>query len=308
MKDPMQLRLGTRASKLARWQADWAAERLRELGHVVEIVLITTEGDVTPGPLGQIGGQGLFTKRIQQALLDDEIDFAVHSLKDLPTETVEGLILAAVPERASCNDVLVSKSGLALEELPKGAHIGTGSKRRQTQLRHARPDFEVSDIRGNVDTRLRKLDEGQYDAIVLAEAGLERLGLTDRITQVLPCSVMLPAVGQGALGLEARSSDKPTRTALADLNHPETEVSIIAERALLATLRAGCLAPVGAWCRVEHDLLKLEAVVLSEDGRQRIAADLTGDIHAAAALGIRTAEVLMEQGAASIIDGIRKNG
>lgn len=305
MKDPMQLRLGTRASKLARWQADWAAERLRELGHVVEIVLITTEGDVTPGPLGQIGGQGLFTKRIQQALLDDEIDFAVHSLKDLPTEPVEGLTLAAVPERASCNDALVCNSGMTLDKLPREARIGTGSKRRQTQLRNARPDFKISDIRGNVDTRLRKLDEGQFDAIVLAEAGLERLGLAKRITQILPCSVMLPAVGQGALGLEARTSDKQTLNALADLNHPDTQAAVIAERALLATLRAGCLAPVGAWGRVEGEELSLDAVVLSEDGRERLTANLAGDANAPESIGKRAAETLIEQGAGALIDRIR---
>jgi hydroxymethylbilane synthase len=305
MVDPIQLRLGTRASKLARWQADWAAQRLRELGHAVEIILVTTEGDVATGPLGQIGGQGLFTKRIQQALLDNEIDFAVHSLKDLPTEAVNGLILAAVPERASCGDALVNNTGATLDKLPEGALIGTGSKRRQTQLLHARPDLKVSDIRGNVDTRLRKLDDGLFDAIVLAEAGLDRLGLNDRITQVLPRSVMLPAVGQGALGLEAREGDDQTLGALARLNHLESESSVLAERSLLAALRAGCLAPVGAWCRFEHDHLQLDAAVLSEDGRQRVSVEMSGPTHDALGLGVRAAEALQEQGAASIIEQAR---
>lgn len=305
MNDSIQLRLGTRASKLARWQADWAAGRLRQLGHAVEIVLITTEGDVAAGPLGQIGGQGLFTKRIQQALLDDEIDLAVHSLKDLPTDAVAGLTVAAVPERASCSDVLVSNSG-TLEQLPDAARVGTGSKRRQSQLLHARSDLVVGDIRGNVDTRLRKLDEAEFDAIILAEAGLERLGLTDRITQILPRSLMLPAVGQGALGLEARADDSATIEALAPLNHPETEAAVTAERSLLAALRAGCLAPVGAWGRVEAGRLKLEAVVLSEDGREKISADSTADVDDAAELGLRVAQSLIDQGADSIIARVRQ--
>lgn len=305
MSDPKQFRLGTRGSNLARWQADWAAGRLRELGYTVEIVFITTKGDVNQGPLGQIGGQGVFTKGIQQALLDDEIDFAVHSLKDLPTEAVEGLTLAAVPARASCGDALISKSGLPLEELPKAARIGTGSKRRQSQLLHARPDIQVSDIRGNVETRLRKLDEGQFDAIVLAEAGLVRLGLADRITQILPRSVMLPAVGQGALGLEARADDQRTIDALTRLNERETEASVIAERSLLATLRAGCLAPVGAWGRVDSGQLELDAVVLSEDGQERLAVNVVGDVTAAESLGKQAAEALIEKGAQTLIDRIR---
>lgn len=305
MSDTQELRLGTRASKLARWQADWAAERLRKLGYTVEIVFITTKGDMNQAPLGQIGGQGVFTKRIQQALLDEEIDFAVHSLKDLPTEAVEGLTLAAVPTRASCGDALISNSGMTLEDLPEAARIGTGSKRRQTQLLHARPDLEVADIRGNVDTRLRKLDERQFDAIVLAEAGLDRLGLSDRITQILPRSLMLPAVGQGALGLEARADDQHTLEAVARLNDPETEVSVIAERSLLASLRAGCLAPVGAWGRVEDRQLRLDAVVLSEDGRERLSVDVAGEATAADSIGKQAAETLIEKGAKTLIDRIR---
>ena len=175
------------------------------------MVLITTEGDVRSGPLGQIGGQGLFTKRIQQSLLDHEIDLAVHSLKDLPTETIENLSLAAVPTREENSDAFVCTKAESLDTLPEQSCIGTGSKRRQAQLLHHRPDLRVEDIRGNVDTRLSKLDEGQYDAIILANAGLTRLGLTERITQLLPRDVMLPAVGQGALGLETRTDDESTR-------------------------------------------------------------------------------------------------
>src|SRR6188768_3617513 len=189
------LRIGTRSSPLARWQADWVTAELRKLGEEVEVVFITTQGDVRTGPLGQIGGQGLFTKEIQRALLTEEVDIAVHSLKDLPTDPVEGLTLGAIPERESPGDVLVAATVPDFASLPQGARLGTGSLRRRTQLLHARPDLVVLDIRGNVETRLRKVVDGEFDAIVLAEAGLTRLGLADRITQVLPKELMLPAVG-----------------------------------------------------------------------------------------------------------------
>ena len=194
--DAIPLRLGTRGSALARWQADWVTSCLHQRGVPVEQILITTQGDVSQQPLGAIGGQGVFTKEIQRALLAGEIDMAVHSLKDLPTDAVPGLELAAVPERESTGDVLVAGRFPGLQQLPSGARIGTGSSRRRSQLLHHRPDLDVQDIRGNLDTRLRKLDQGQYDAIVLAEAGLQRLGWQDRITEVLSREIMLPAVGQ----------------------------------------------------------------------------------------------------------------
>ena len=197
-KEVHPLRLGTRGSALALWQAEWIAGRLRELGTAVELIRIQTAGDVSSQPLQAGGGQGLFTKEIQRALLDDRIDLAVHSLKDLPTEPVPGLVLAAVPPRESCGDVLVSNTARCLADLPPQAIVGTGSQRRRCQLLHHRPDLHVGDIRGNVDTRLRKLDEGEYDAIILAAAGLKRLGWSHRIAEVIPPSVMLPAVGQGA--------------------------------------------------------------------------------------------------------------
>ncbi len=197
MSSPPILRIGTRASALARWQADWVAARLVESGVEVETVLITTQGDTRRDSIQTADARGLFTKEIQQALLDDRIDLAVHSLKDLPTEETEGLVLSAVPERESTNDALVAGGETQLDELPKQARVGTGSLRRRAQLLYARSDLQILDIRGNVDTRLRKLEEGQYDAIVLAEAGLRRLGLTDHISQVLPDSIMMPAVGQG---------------------------------------------------------------------------------------------------------------
>ena len=245
MSSAPQLRLGTRSSPLARWQAEWVAARLTERGVAVELVPITTQGDVKTQPLGQIGGQGLFTKELQRALLDGQIDLAVHSLKDLPTAPVDGLSLAAVPPRESTADVLVSNIVKQIEQLPPSARIGTGSLRRKAQLLHLRPDLQVEEIRGNVDTRLRKLDEGQYDAIVLAEAGLRRLGLAERIVQVIPRSLMLPAVGQGALGIEARADDAATCNLLAPLDDAATHQAVLAERSLLLTLRGGCLAPVG---------------------------------------------------------------
>src|SRR5262245_54778381 len=247
---PARLRLGTRGSALARWQAEWVAARLSARGVAVELVPITTKGDVKTGPLGQIGGEGLFTKELQRALLERQIDLAVHSLKDLPTTPVEGLSLAAVPERESTSDVLVSAKAWRIEDLPPSAHVGTGSLRREAQLLHLRPDLIVEDIRGNIETRLRKLTDGQFDAIVLAEAGLKRLGLADRDVHIIPRSVMLPAVGQGALGIETREDDDQTQSFLQPLDHTETHQAVDAERALLAALRAGCLAPVGAWARV----------------------------------------------------------
>lgn len=299
-----RIRLGTRSSPLARWQAEWVAARLTALGITVEMIHITTQGDVKTGPLGQIGGQGLFTKEIQRALLDKEIDLAVHSLKDLPTADVPGLTIAAVPSRESVNDVLVGPFRM-LDELPEGARIGTGSLRRRAQLLHARPDLQLLEIRGNVDTRLRKLDAGEYDAIVLAQAGLSRLGLAERISYVIPPQVMLPAVGQGALGLETRVDDETTRQQLQSLNDEATFHAVTAERTLLQSLRAGCLAPVGAWARFEAGFLKLQATVLHPDGTERLAAEASAPGEQARQLGTQVAENLLQQGAAALITAAR---
>jgi hydroxymethylbilane synthase len=305
MTDRPRLRIGTRGSPLARWQAEHVAALLAASGIEVELIHITTQGDVTTGPLGAIGGQGLFTKEIQRALLDDRIDLAVHSLKDLPTEHVPGLALAAVPERESPGDVLVCSQAKSLDELPRQSRIGTGSTRRKAQLLFARPDLQVLDIRGNVETRLRKLDEGDYDAIVLAEAGLKRLELAARITHVFAKSLMLPAVGQGALGLETRADDARTQSLLQALNDSATHAAVLAERAMLRTLRGGCLAPVGAWGRMENGQLALDGVVLSADGQQRIAASQSASPEDAEVLGIQVAEALLAQGAAALIAGSR---
>jgi hydroxymethylbilane synthase len=299
------VRVGTRASPLARWQADWVAARLREQGIAVDLVLITTQGDVKTLPLGQIGGQGLFTKEIQRALLDDTIDLAVHSMKDLPTEPAPGLAIAAVPPRESTDDVLVSGRYASNAALPPGARVGTGSLRRKAQLLHQRPDLTIEDIRGNVETRLKKLDDGEFDAIILAAAGLRRLGFAERIASVIPPEQMLPAIGQGALALETRAEDRSTRKALAPLDDFETHQSVIAERALLAALRGGCLAPVGAFGRIEGGRLALDAVVLSADGRQRLFASGSTEIAAAIALGEQLAGMLLSQGAGELIAAAR---
>jgi hydroxymethylbilane synthase len=296
-----RIRIGTRASALALWQANFVAGELRSRGRVVEVIHIKTQGDVAVGPLGSIGGQGLFTKELQRALLDNSIDLAVHSLKDLPTDDVPGLLLAAVPTRAAAGDVLVSNAFTSLETLPPRAHIGTGSARRKTQLLFHQRHWKVSDIRGNVDTRLRKLDEGQYDAIILAEAGLRRLGFDERIAEVISKSVMLPAVGQGALGLECRADDTATRESLAQLDDAATHAAVIAERALLKTLRGGCLAPIGAWARVEGDRLQLDAVVLNAAGTDRRIASGRDTTSNAAALGEGLAHELLAAGAGDLI-------
>lgn len=271
------------------------------------MVLISTQGDQQQsGPIGAIGSQGVFTKEIQRALLDRRIDLAVHSLKDLPTDQVDGLCLAAVPEREEASDVLVSRDGQRFDDLPRGARLGTGSPRRRAQLWHRRADLQMLDIRGNVDTRLRKLDEGQFDGLVLAEAGLRRLGLADRITQVLPKELLLPAVGQGALGLETRSDDQVTRGLVAILDHGPTHAAVLAERALLAMLRGGCLAPVGAWGRIDADgRLQLSGVVLSGNGQHRLSAEATRAAGEPAELGAEVAALLLAQGAAALIDASR---
>ena len=301
------LRLGTRASPLARWQADWVAAELRARHCDVVLVPISTRGDQErAAPLGEIGGQGVFTKELQRALLRDEIDLAVHSLKDLPTDLVEGLELGAVPQRASTADVLVTVNARPFAELPPGASIGTGSLRRRAQLWHARPDLRMLDIRGNVDTRLRKLADGDYDALVLARAGLERLGLDQWIREVLPEELMLPAVGQGALGIEIRSSDEELKDSLSALDHTPTRAAVTAERSLLAELRGGCLAPIGAKGELVAGQLQLRAAVLGSDGKRRLSAENRGEINDAETLGRRLAHDLIAQGASELIAAARQ--
>ena len=304
------LRVGTRASKLARWQADWVAAQLRDRGVAVEIVELTTRGDADVStPIADIGAPGVFTKAIQTVLLAGKVDLAVHSLKDLPTDVVEGLMLAAVPVRESAADVLVAKAAATIADLPLGARVGTGSLRRQAQLRHLRPDLQVMAVRGNVDTRLRKLDEGECDALILAEAGLKRLGLASRIVEILPARVMMSAVGQGALGIECRVDDARTQAEIRLLDDWASRVAVMAERALLAHLKGGCLAPIGAWGRMENGRLQLSAVVLDAEGTRRIEASngaVVNDARDAAALGCLVANALLAQGASELIATSRK--
>jgi hydroxymethylbilane synthase len=271
----------------------------------VEQVLISTQGDVTAGPIGSFGGQGVFTKEIQRALLDERVDLAVHSMKDLPTEQVPGLTIAAIPVRETVGDVLVSAAGLSVAELPLAARVGTGSTRRQAQLLHVRPDLQLSDLRGNVETRLRRLDAGDFDAIVLAEAGLKRLGLSPRIVHVIPTEQMLPAVGQGALALEVRQDDHATHEFVRQLDDATSRARVLAERAFLAALRGGCLAPVGALSSCQDDELVLSGVVLSADGRQRLWGERSGTLASAPTLGAELAQELLNQGARELIAGAR---
>jgi hydroxymethylbilane synthase len=307
------VRIGARGSKLARWQSDWVAGELRKLGAEVETVEIATQGDVQQGPVATLEIQGVFTKEIQAALIRGEVDLAVHSLKDLPTQQVAGLELAATPPREDPADALITNVANSLESLPQGARVGTGSLRRRAQLLHLRPDLQVVGIRGNVDTRLRKLDEGEYDAIVLAAAGLRRLGWSERITALLSPPQMLPAPGQGSLGIECRSNDHFAAPLAAKLNDRDTRLSVSAERTVLAALHGGCSAPIAAWGRVAANQLLLDALVADMDGTKVLRANAKvkvpfADLDAAVTateLGRQVANELLAQGAAALIDTAR---
>jgi hydroxymethylbilane synthase len=298
------LRIGTRGSPLALWQARHVADRLRPSAapRPVELVEIETAGDrIRDTALSQIGGDGVFTKEIQRALLAGVVEVAVHSLKDLPTTFVAGLTLAAVPERGPAGDAFVSRKYRHFDDLPSAAIVGTSSLRRRAQALHRRPDLQLINLRGNVETRLRKLDEQNLDAIVLAEAGLHRLGLEAHITELLDPQWMLPAVGQGALGLECRSDDATTLALLDPLNHAPTQQAVLAERALLRGLGGGCLVPIGANSRVEGKTLMLRGSVLSPDGRQRLVAEHTGEARAGEVVGQQLAEMLLASGARELL-------
>lgn len=304
----MKIRIGTRGSKLARWQAEWVAAELAKQDVETELIVLKTLGDVKPGPIGNVGTQGVFTKEIQRALLDNQVDLAVHSLKDLPTDDTEGLQLAAIPPREKCSDALIANpanGAQSIDDLRPGAIVATGSMRRRAQLLAYREDIQVCDLRGNVDTRLQKLTDDNLDAIILAEAGLRRLGLDAHITQVIPKEIMLPAVGQGALGLECRDDDTATAEVLAGLDHPKTHYALVAERSLLRSLRGGCLAPVGAWARLDGDDLQLDAVVLSKDGKQKVTAQGTAPLTQGEELGILIANQLIAQGADVLLKDAR---
>ena len=298
------LRIGTRGSPLALWQANHVADLLRPLAapRDVELVLIETEGDrIRDRPLSQIGGDGLFTKEIQNALLEGRIDVAVHSLKDLPTHFVEGLTLGAVPPRGPVGDAFVSHKYARCADLPLGARVGTSSLRRRSQLLHQRPDLRIESLRGNVETRLRKLDEENFDAIILAEAGLRRLGLEAHITEILDRQWMLPAVGQGALGLECRTADGPTASHLAALDHAPTRTAVLCERAFLRALGGGCLVPIGAFAEVRGARLSLTGAVLNQDGTSRAAGKREGSASDPETPGHELAAELIHKGADKLL-------
>jgi len=294
--------IGSRGSQLALWQAKWIAVRLAGLGHETRIEIIRTTGDkITDVPLARVGTKGLFTKEIEEALLDGRIDVAVHSLKDLPTELPAGLDIAAIPQREDAHDAML---GARLNDLPAGAKVGTSSLRRAAQLRTSRRDLAIESLRGNLDTRVRKLEEGQYDAIVLAAAGLARLGWAHRIAELLPAEVMCPAVGQGALAVETRAVGQ-AREICAPLDHPATRAAVTAERAVLAALGGGCQVPIGAHAEVDGDSLRLIAVVIAPDGHCLIRKTNEGALTDAVLTGKSLGEALLMDGAREILEQVR---
>lgn len=302
------LRIGTRGSMLAKWQAEFVRKLILEkTGSDAEIVIIKTTGDkLQQASFAQIGGKGVFIKELEEALLDETVDLAVHSVKDIPTEVPSRLCFPAVCRRADIRDCLVAANGATLASLRSGARVGTSSLRRQSQLRHVRSDLDVRDLRGNVDTRLRKVESGEYEAVMLAKAGLDRLGLSGRITEVMDPESFLPAVGQGAIAIEARLKDEELGDALAALDDSPTRQAIMAERALLAALEGGCQVPLGAWARVERGELLMDAVVCSADGRQRIHQRGTAVPERARELGQQLAQMLIDAGAANILEEVSR--
>jgi hydroxymethylbilane synthase len=293
--------IASRGSQLALWQARWVSAQLTALGHECRIDVIKTTGDkITDVPLAKVGTKGLFTKEIEEALLDGRADLAVHSLKDLPTELPPGLVLAAVPQREDPRDAIVGKR---LADLPAGAKVGTSSLRRSAQLRKLRPDLVIESVRGNLDTRLRKLDEGQYDAILLAAAGLKRLGWGDRIAEILPEETMCSAVGQGALAIETRASGAGF-DAVQAMDHADTHAAVLAERAVLGALGGGCQVPIGAHATVEGGTLRLLGLVASPDGEEVIRGESQGAANQAENLGRALGNELLERGARRILDAV----
>jgi hydroxymethylbilane synthase len=292
------VRIGTRGSALARWQAEFVRCALAKHGVPAELVIIRTSGDRDrQSSLRVIGGKGVFTKELEDALLEERIDLAVHSMKDMPTALPVGLEISAICEREDVRDALISRGGLKLDQLQSGARIGTSSLRRQTQLRHYRADFEMVDMRGNVDTRLAKLEQGDYDAIVLAKAGLDRLGRAKQISEIVPTEICLPAAGQGAIGIEARRRDAEFSVAVQKLNHPPSRLAVEAERAVLTGLEGGCQVPIGVWARMESGSLRIDACVLSADGSESIRECRTGSLDKATEVGQSVAAALLERGA-----------
>jgi len=302
-----RLRIGSRGSQLALWQAHHISALLRERGHEVELEIIKTTGDkITDVALAKVGTKGMFTKEIEEALAEGRIDLAVHSLKDLPTELSQGYEIAAVTTRENPRDVFCSRKYETIEGLPRAARVGTSSLRRQAQLKAVRPDLDIYPLRGNVDTRLRKLEAGEYDAIILAAAGLNRLGKTQLVRQVIPAEVMCPAAGQGALGIEIRAGDSITRQHLAFLDEAAARATTTCERALLNKLGGGCQVPIGAFAEVREGRLHLQAIVADPDGSKILRESRDGSDPVE--LGESVGEILLQRGGDAILEAVYGQG
>ena len=301
------IKIGTRGSPLAVWQAEWVRSRLLVLHpqYEAELVKIKTTGDkITDVPLARVGGKGLFVKEIETALLEGRIDLAVHSMKDMPAEIPPGLCIGAMPERENPLDVLISRNGYSFEDLPKGARLGSSSLRRGAQALHARPDVTVHPLRGNLGTRIRKLETEGLDAIIVAAAGVKRLGLEARITEYLPEAIMLPAIGQGALAIEMREDDDSTRGLIAPLDHRETRLAVKCERAFLARLEGGCQVPIAAHAKIVGDELELTGLVAEVDGSVVLRETVTGPVDQPEKLGVELANRLLKKGGREILENI----
>jgi len=302
-----ELKIGTRGSQLALFQANWVKEKLVETHPNLKVTLIkikTTGDKIQDAPLAKIGGKGLFVKEIEEALIQKKIDLAVHSIKDVPTELPKGLHLSVITKREDPRDVFISKDGRTLKDLPQGAKIGTSSLRRQAQLLHFRNDFELVSLRGNLDTRLKKLKTMNIDGIVLALAGVKRLGLEERITEIIPPEISLPAIGQGALGIETRMDDEGVEGQIRFLNDPDSSIAVSAERAFLKKLEGGCQVPIAAFARTVRATLQIDGLVGTIDGKRLLRHHVEGTIEEAESLGIQLAEILLGQGAKEILDEV----
>ena len=305
MTNPV-IRLGSRGSKLALWQAEFVRSEIeRRTGRKVGITRIRTTGDmILDVPLGRVGGKGLFVKEIEEALLSGKIDLAVHSMKDVPTDLPEGLTIVAITRREDPRDAFLSVKYGSFGELPQGARLGTSSLRRQTQLLGLRPDLSVESLRGNIDTRIRRMEEGRFDAIILAAAGLRRLGWESRITQYIPEEMSIPAIGQGALGIEIRRNDPDTREAVSFLDDRDTSLAVRAERGFLKRLEGGCQVPIASHGRVEGDGIVLQGMVGRPDGSEIVRGSAQGSVSDPEALGVTLAEQLLARGAGKILDEV----
>lgn len=307
----IQIRIGSRGSQLAMWQARHIQSEIKKRYPDASVIIktIKTTGDkILDAPLAKIGGKGLFVKEIEDALLNNEIDLAVHSMKDVPAIIPDGLCLAAITKREDPRDVLISRNGKEFLHLPAGAHIGTSSLRRISQLLSHRPDLNISPLRGNLDTRIKKLDSGAYDAIILAAAGVIRMGWAERITEYLPVNISLPAIGQGALCIECREDDNITLEKIKWLNHNEDSLCIRAERAFLKRLEGGCQVPIGAYATINKPLLEIEGFVASVNGKRMVREKKTGSTDNPEDIGIRLAESLLSQGGEEILREIYGQG